>query len=60
MRKREGESFSDVILRLTEGDRESVTEFVRSLSPELREDLAASVISAKKELEYVRPREMVL
>jgi len=59
-RKRAGESFSDVILRLTEGDRRSVTEFVRSLSPDLREELAASVMSVKMELATVRPREVGL
>lgn len=57
-RKRAGESFSDVILRLTEGDRRSVTEFVRSLSPDLREELAAPVITAKKELDRVLPRDL--
>jgi hypothetical protein len=35
-----------------------VTEFVRSLSPEIREELAASVTSVKNELDEVRPREV--
>ncbi|HII76570.1 MAG TPA: hypothetical protein HA264_05955 [Methanolinea sp.] len=56
--KREGESFSDVILRLSREDRRSVTEFIRSLSPDLREELAASVTSVKKELDEARPREV--
>jgi predicted CopG family antitoxin len=57
-RKREGESFSDVILRLSEEDRKSVTDFVRSLPPDQREELARSVKKGKKELEEVRPREV--
>ncbi len=56
--KHEGESFSDVIIRLSRGDRKKVTDFVRSLSPELREELAASVTSVKKELDEVRPMEV--
>lgn len=56
--KHEGESFSDVIIRLSRGDRKKVTDFVRSLSPDLREELAASVTSVKKELDEVRPMEV--
>lgn len=56
--KHEGESFSDVIIRLSKSDRKKVTEFVRSLSPELREELVASVISVKKELDEARPRDV--
>ncbi len=56
--KHEGESFSDVILRLSQGERKSVTEFVRSLSPDLREELALSVTRVKKELDEARPREV--
>ncbi len=46
--KRERESFSDVILRLSRQDRRKVTDFVRSLPPDVREDLASSVIKVKK------------
>jgi predicted CopG family antitoxin len=56
--KREGESFSDVILRLSREDRKSVTDFVRSIPPDIREELALSVVSVKKELDEARPREM--
>ena len=56
--KREGESFSDVILRLTRKDHGRVTDFVRSLPPDLREELASSVIRAKKELDEAAPREV--
>jgi predicted CopG family antitoxin len=54
--KHDGESFSDVILRLSQGDRKKVTDFVRSLSPDLREELAASVSSIKKDLDEARPK----
>jgi len=57
--KREGESFSDVILRLTREDRRKVTDFVKSLPSDLREDLASSVIQAKKELDEAAPREAI-
>ena len=56
--KRDGESFSDVIIRLSHGDRKKVTDFVRKLPPDLREELAASVIRVKKELDEARPREV--
>mgnify|MGYP001477489046 CR=1 FL=1 len=58
--KREGESFSDVILRLSREDRKKVTDFVRSLPPEVREDLASSVIKVKKELDTAHPKEVPL
>ncbi len=48
--KREGENFSDVILRLSREDRRKVTDFVRSLPSEVREDLASSVIKVKRDL----------
>jgi len=58
--KREGESFSDVILRLSREDRKKVTDFVRSLPPEVREDLVSSVIKVKKELDTAHPKEVPL
>ncbi len=58
--KREGESFSDVILRLTDKERRKVTEFVRSLPADLREEMASSVAEGKRELDHARPREVVM
>jgi len=55
--KREGESFSDVIIRLSRGEQKSVVDFVRSLPRDLREDLAVSVKNVKQELDEVHPRE---
>ena len=56
--KREGESFSDVILRLSREDRKSVTDFVRSIPLRSGKSLALSVVSVKKELDEARPREV--
>lgn len=58
--KQEGESFSDVIIRLTKGERRRVTDFVRSLPPEMREEIAESVTRAKHELDKARPRKLSL
>ncbi len=56
--KHEGESFSDVILRLSQGERKKVTDYVRSLPPELKEEMIASVVKAKDELDKAAPREV--
>ncbi len=56
--KREGESFSDVILRLSQGDGRRAADFVRSLPPDLREEMASAVIRVKKELKGARPRKV--
>ena len=49
-RKREGESFSYVILRVTEGKRTSVCDFLQTIDPGIRTEIAESVKVAKKEL----------
>ncbi len=58
--KREGESFSDVIIRLSRGEQKSVVDFVRSLPRDLREELVVSVTRGKQELDEVHPREAQL
>ena len=58
--KREGENFSDVILSLSREDRKKVTDFVRSLPANVREDLASSVIKVKRELDAVHSRDIPL
>jgi predicted CopG family antitoxin len=58
--KRQGESYSDVILRVTEGDKKGVCEFLQTIDPAVREELAASVTSAKKDLDRIRPRKVSL
>ncbi len=56
--KHEGESFSDVILRLTQPEKRSVTDFIRALPPDLKNELAESALEAKKELDRARPRKV--
>jgi predicted CopG family antitoxin len=58
--KREGESFSDVIIRLSRGEQKSVVDFVRSLPRDLREELVVSVTRGKQELDEAHPREAQL
>lgn len=51
--KRPGESYSDVILRLTGGGEEqSVCGFLQTLDPALRTGIAEAVTSAKKDLDH--------
>lgn len=56
--KRDGESFSDVILRLSDGEKRKVTDFVRSLPTEFREELASSVLEGKRDLDKIRPKKV--
>jgi len=56
--KRDGESFSDVILRLSDGEKRKVTDFVRSLPAEFREELASSVLEGKRDLAKIRPKKV--
>lgn len=58
--KRPGESYSDVILRVTEGEEKGVCEFLQTIDPAVREELAASVASVKKDLDRIRPRKVSL
>ena len=59
-RKREGESYSDVILRVTEGEKMSVCDFLQAIDPDVRNDIAESAMAAKKELDSVKPRKVSL
>lgn len=58
--KRDGESFSDVILRLSQSERGKVTDYIRDIPADVKEDLVRSVISAKEELDQVYPRKVRL
>lgn len=57
--KREGESFSDVILRLSGGEGRRVTEYVRSLPPDIREEMVSSVVKGTHDLEKAHPRKVI-
>jgi predicted CopG family antitoxin len=58
--KRAGESYSDVILRVTEGEEKGVAEFLQTIDPAVRDEIAGSVKAARKELNRVRPRKVSL
>jgi predicted CopG family antitoxin len=58
--KRSGESYSDVILRVTEGEEKGVCEFLQTIDPEVRNEIAETVKTAKSELDRVKPRKAPL
>ena len=58
--KRAGESFSDVILRVTGGEEKSVCDFLETIDPAVRSEIAESVRSAKSGLDRVKPRKVSL
>ena len=58
--KRSGESYSDVILRVTEGEQKGVCEFLETIDPKVRSEIADSVTEGKKKLDRVRPRKVSL
>lgn len=51
VRKRSGESYSDVILRITGGEEKSVNDFLRPLPPAIRTEIAESVKATKADLD---------
>ncbi|MDD5142068.1 antitoxin VapB family protein [Methanoregula sp.] len=54
--KRAGESYSDVILRITEGEEKSVCDFLQTIDPAVRSEIAGFVKMKKSELDHVRSR----
>jgi len=58
--KRAGESYSDVILRVTEGEEKGVCEFLQTLDPGVRREIADSVKSAKRDLDRIHPLKVSL
>jgi predicted CopG family antitoxin len=58
--KRAGESYSDVILRVTGGEEKSICDFLQTIDPSVRSEIAESVKTAKSELERVKPRKVSL
>lgn len=59
-RKRPGESYSDVILRVTGGEEKSVCDFLQTIDPAIRSEIAESVKSAKSDLDRIKPRKVSL
>jgi predicted CopG family antitoxin len=58
--KRAGESYSDVILRVTGGEDKSVCDFLQALDPAVRSEIAESARTAKSEMDRVKPRKVSL
>lgn len=58
--KRAGESYSDVILRITEGEEKSVCDFLQTIDPAVRSEIAESVKTGKAELDRAKPRKVSL
>jgi predicted CopG family antitoxin len=58
--KRAGESFSDVILRVAGDEEKSVCDFLKTIDPAVRSEIAESVKMAKSDLDRVRPRKVSL
>ena len=58
--KRPGESYSDVILRITNGEEKGVCEFLQTLDPGVRSEITESVKSAKSGLDRFKPRKVSL
>ncbi len=56
--KRAGESYSDVILRIIEGEEKGVCEFLETVDPDVRKEIARSVRLAKSELDRASPRKV--
>ncbi|MDP3564620.1 MAG: antitoxin VapB family protein [Methanoregula sp.] len=58
--KRTGESFSDLILRVAGGEEKSVCDFLQTIDPAVRREIAKSVKKAKVEFDRVKPRKIYL
>jgi len=58
--KRSGESYSDVILRITGQEKKNVGDFLKTIDPEIRLEIADAVTSAKSDLDRIKPRKVSL
>ncbi len=58
--KRSGESYSDVILRITGEEKKNVGDFLRTIDPAIRLEIADAVTSAKSDLDRIKPRKVSL
>lgn len=57
-RKHAGESFSEAILCVTDGEEEDFCEFLDRIDPTVRREIAKSIMAGKKKLARVRPRKV--
>lgn len=58
--KRSGESYSDVILRITGEEKKNVGDFLKTINPAIRLEIADAVTSAKSDLDRIKPRKVSL
>lgn len=58
--KRSGESYSDVILRITGEEKKNVGDFLKAIDPAIRLEIADAVTSAKSDLDRIKPRKVSL
>jgi len=58
--KRSAESFSDVILRVTGSEESNVCDYLRTLDPAVREEIAGTVRAAKTDLDRIKPKKVSL
>jgi len=58
--KRSGESYSDVILRITGEEKKNVGDFLKTIDPAIRLEIADAVTSAKSDLDRIKPRKVSL
>ena len=59
-RKRSGESYSDVILRVTGSEGKNVSDFLKTIDPAIRAEIAESVKAAKGDLNRIKPKKVSL
>jgi predicted CopG family antitoxin len=58
--KRSGESYSDVILRITGQEKKNVGDFLKTIDPATRLEIADAVKAAKGDLDRIKPRKVSL
>ena len=58
--KRSAESFSDVILRVTGSEETTICDYLRTLDPAVREEIALTVTVAKRDLDRIKPKKVML
>lgn len=58
--KRSAESFSDVILRVTGSEETTISDYLRTLDPAVREEIAGTVRDTKRDLDRIRPKKVSL
>ena len=58
--KRSAESFSDLILRVTGNEETNICDYLHTLDPIVRQEIAGTVSSAKRDLDRIKPKKVSL